>query len=375
MNSLIDAAIDSEEVGGAHHQELSFAEKVYRKSGALGLGEAYIAGEWESPKLDKALYTIFTTISPPRSLTNWFSLATYFAKERFFNLQRGKGIFTIAKRHYDLGNDLFQTMLDTTMTYSCGYWKEADSLLEAQNAKLELICQKLKLKPGMKVLDIGCGWGNFAKYAAENYGVTVTGITVSEEQVKIAQESCKGLPVEIRLQDYQEITGKFDRIVSIEMIEAVGRRNLDTYYSVVNRCLKESGLFLVQSISAETFSRTSNPHLDSYILWILKYIFPNGYLPKTSELVKPCRNERSGEQFVIQDWHSFGPDYDKTLLAWAENFENGWEGLKEKYGEAFYRIWKFYLYGCAALFRARIVNLYQIVYSKPQYSARYESVR
>lgn len=346
---------------------------ILRRGGIYGMGEAYIRGEWDTRNLEELLYQVvsgalgvnggFRKIDP-RFI--WFLL-----KDRVRNSQVGKGAYEVAQRHYDLGNDLFRVMLDEdTMTYTCGYWREAKDLDQAQRAKIDLLCRKLELQPGMRVLDIGCGWGNFAEHAASRYGVSVVGLTVSKEQAAFARSRCHNLDVDIVLEDYQKYTGSFDRIVSIEMIEAVGRKNMQSFFQMVQRCLKPSGLFGLQAISADTFSRSSEPVLDHYILWLQKRIFPNGYLPTMSHL---CAPERSG--LVIEDIHNFSADYAKTLRVWADRFESGWPKLSEKYGESFRRMWLFYLHGCQALFRARKVQLYQIVYSQGGVGGGYTSIR
>lgn len=335
------------------------ALESFRRNGILGLGESYMDGHWDVPSLDAFMYSVFTAPEFETRSKPWLALAKHMLRDRIINPQSGWRAFNIAKRHYDLGNDLFEAMLDNSMTYTCGYWKDASTLDEAQDAKLDRACRKLGLKPGMRVLDIGCGWGNFAKHAATHYGVSVTGVTVSKEQAAHARESTKHLPVEIRLQDYRELDEKFDAIVSLEMIEAVGKSNIPDFYRVAERCLKDDGLFLVQVISAEMFNSKSDRRLDEFLLWIVKYIFPEGYLPNLRELT-----QQRGRSFVIEDFESFGPDYDHTLLAWAKNFNASWNSLSDTYDERFRRMWNFYLLSCAAVFRARLVNLYQIVYAK-----------
>lgn len=346
---------------------------IARRGGMYELGEAYIRGEWRSSNLTGLLYRLFTE-DPEVGIT--FSklspgFLSYLVLDQLKNSQVGDGAYEVARKHYDLGNDLFSTMLDRdTMTYTCGYWNNATTLRDAQVAKIDLLCRKLGLQPGMTVLDIGCGWGNFAQYAASRYGVSVVGLTVSTEQAALARERCAGLDVTIVLEDYQRYSGSFDRIVSIEMIEAVGRKNMPTYFGMVERCLKPNGLFGLQVISAETFSRYSVAALDQYILWLRKRIFPNGYLPTLPQLITPARG-----RMVLEDLHNFSADYAKTLSAWAVNFENGWPSLREKYGEAFRNMWLYYLSGCEALFHARMVQLYQIVYSKGGVPGGYVSVR
>jgi cyclopropane-fatty-acyl-phospholipid synthase len=347
--------------------------EILKRGGVYELGEAYIRGEWESDDIRDLLLRIFTKHSSigvdlPKISPRFLA---YLISDQFGNAQIGKGAYEVAKRHYDLGNDLFSAMLDkTTMTYTCGYWRDASDLEQAQVAKIDLLCRKLYLEPGMKVLDIGCGWGNFAEYAARKYGVSVVGLTVSKEQAALARERCRGLNVEIVLQDYREYSGEFDRVVSIEMIEAVGRKNIPGFFSMAQRCLKPRGLFGLQVISAETLSKSSSVLLDQYILWLRKRIFPNGYIPNFDHIGEPNKHG-----FIIEDLHNFSADYAKTLYAWAERFKAGWPELEAKYGEPFYRMWLYYLYGCEALFRARMVQLYQVVYSNGGTPGGYSSVR
>jgi cyclopropane-fatty-acyl-phospholipid synthase len=340
----------------------------YRREGIFGLGESFVAGEWDAANLADFMHRLFTVPSGLKRFNP--RIVAHLARELLFNPQRGKGAFEVGRRHYDLGNDLFSAMLDRSMTYTCGYWPAADDLNSAQDAKLKLACEKLQLAPGMRVLDIGCGWGNFAHFAASHYGVSVTGLTISAEQAALAGTRCRGLPVEIHLTGYANFNGQFDRVVSIEMIEAVGRKNIPHYFGVVNSCLVENGLFLLQVISADTFTKNSLPALDQYIVWLLKHIFPNGYLPRMDELAEPACSH-----FVMEDLHNFSADYEKTLMAWLVNFEAAWPELASAYGEEFRRIWRFYLCGCAALFRARLVQLYQIVYAKNGLPGGYVAAR
>ena len=319
--------------------------------GALGFGESYMDGWWNCEALDECTAKIFRTNLDEKVKKDWRSLL-YVLKSKFVNLQREKKAFEIGKRHYDIGNDLYQAMLDQRMLYSCGYWREAKDLDEAQEAKLELICKKIGLKPGMKVLDIGCGWGGFAKYAAEKHGTHVTGVTVSKKQIELGREFCRGLPVELRLQDYRDVKEKFDAILSIGMFEHVGYKNYRTYMEVVDRCLQNDGLALIHTIGRNDCATNTNP-------WIHKYIFPNSVLPSTAQIGKAMNG-----LFVMEDWHNFGPDYDKTLMAWYDNFERAWPQLKGHYDDRFYRMWRFYLLSCAGGFRARGQQLWQIVMTK-----------
>lgn len=341
-------------------------ERFYKRAVTeveLGLGESYMDGWWDVEKLDEMIYRIVRAdlqSKVKRNLKIAFQLAGFY----LINMQARHRAFIIGERHYDLGNDLFQNMLDKRMNYSCAYWKNANTLDKAQENKLELICKKLYLKPGMRVLDIGCGWGAFGKYAAEKYGVEVVGITVSKEQVALGKELCKGLPIELRLQDYRDVNEKFDRIVSVGMIEHVGYKNYRTYFKVAERNLKDDGLFLLHTIGEVRSTKSTDA-------WTHKYIFPNGMLPSIAQLAKAVEG-----LFIVEDLHNFGADYDKTLLAWFENFHKNWEKIKHKYGERFYRMWKYFLLSSAGAFRARNKNqLWQIVLSKKGVPGGYIAVR
>ena len=271
--------------------------------------------------------------------------------------------FVPAEVHYDLGNDLFRATFDSRLTGSCGYWKDAADLDTAQEAKHDLVCCKLGLKPGARVLDIGCGWGAFMKFAAERYGAECVGVTVSKEQVARGRELCAGLPVEFRLSDYREVTGEFDHLVSMGMFEHVGYKNYDAYMRVAERCLQDDGLFLLHTIG-------SNYTTHNIDVWLDKYIFPNGVLPSVAQLGAAMEH-----RFVMEDWHNFGADYDKTLMAWFEKFDANWKQLEPRYGARFYRLWKYYLLSCAGAFRARRIQLWQLVLSRRGRVGGYVSVR
>jgi cyclopropane-fatty-acyl-phospholipid synthase len=309
-------------------------------------------GWWDCEALDKFIERILEDRLNKNVKTNAKLFQWIILKAKIINAQKRSKAFEIGKRHYDIGNNLFSVMLDKGKNYSCGYWKKAKTLDDAQEAKLDLICRKMSLKSGMKVLDIGCGWGGFAKYAAEKYGANIHGITVSQEQVKFANKSCKGFDVKIELKDYRELNGQFDRIVSIGMFEHVGFKNYRTYMNVVHRCLKTDGLFLLHTIAANTSMNFFNQ-------WTIKYIFPNSMLPSAKQITSAAEG-----LFVLEDWHSFGQYYDKTLMAWYDNFTKNWIKLKDAYDERFYRMWTYYLLSAAAGFRSRENQLWQIVFSK-----------
>jgi len=341
-------------------------ENFYKRAvseAELGIGESYMDGWWDCEKLDEMIFRIIK-VRLDEKVKRKLSIVFKLILAKIVNLQTKKRAFFIGERHYDLGNDLFRNMLDERMNYSCAYWKNAESLDEAQENKLKLICKKLYLKPGMRVLDIGCGWSAFGKYAAEKYNVETVGITVSKEQVELGKELCKGVPVEIRLQDYREINDKFDRIVSVGMIEHVGYKNYRTYFKVANRGLKENGLFLLHTIGEAKSVKASDA-------WTNKYIFPNSMLPSIAQLSKATEG-----LFIVEDLHSFGSDYDKTLMAWFKNFSENWDKIKVNYDERFYRMWKYFLLSSAGAFRARTKNqLWQIVLSKNGAPGGYLAIR
>jgi len=320
------------------------------RHGNLGLGEAYMDGAWEAEALDEFFARLLRTrltdnLLPLRML--WHVL-----KSRLLNLQDIHRARKVGEVHYDLGNDFYAAMLDTRMTYTCGYWEHAHTLEQAQEAKLDMICRKLKLKPGMRVLDIGCGWGSFMSYAAEHYGVECVGVTISKEQAAWARERYAHLPLEFRLQDYREVNERFDAIASVGMFEHVGRKNYRTYMQVAHRCLNDGGLFLLHTIGKNVRRNAPDP-------WIDKYIFPNGDLPSAGQI-----GDAVDGLFVVEDLHNFGADYDKTLMAWHRNFEAAWPRFEAQLGERFYRMWRYYLLSCAGAFRARDIQLWQWVLSK-----------
>jgi cyclopropane-fatty-acyl-phospholipid synthase len=344
-------------------------ERLYPRivaHGSLGFGEAYMDGWWDAADLDGFLFRLLAAHVDEQ--VGGIDDAALFLRAKLVNMQRGRRAYKVGEQHYDLGNDLFQAMLGKRLVYSCGYWKEARDLDAAQEAKLDLVCRKLGLKPGMRVLDIGCGWGEALKYAAQKYGVSGVGVTVSEEQAQFARELCAGLPVEILVQDYREVpdgigTDKFDRVWSIGMFEHVGVKNYRSYFETVRRCLRDDGLTLLHTIGGNESSTHTDP-------WIEKYIFPNSMIPSTAQIAKAAEG-----LFVIEDWHGFGPDYDRTLLAWRANFDAAWPALGEKYGERFRRMWHFYLAASAANFRARRLQLWQVVFSPRGVPGGYAAAR
>jgi cyclopropane-fatty-acyl-phospholipid synthase len=330
--------------------------------GLLALGESYMDRWWDCTDLTEFVVRVQSAdlehrISPGELLMPVI-------RSKFLNVQSKVRAARDVRSHYNRGNLLFRHMLDKRMAYSCGYWKDADNLDAAQEAKLDLICRKVGLRPGALLLDIGCGWGSLVKYAAERYGVRAVGITLSEEQVSLGRELCKGLPVEIRLQDYRDLSEKYDHIVSVGMFEHVGAKNYRTFMDVVHRNLNDHGLFLLHTIGANTVTPRPDP-------WMQKYIFPGNQIPAIEQIA-----EASAGLFVMEDWHNFGADYAKTLRAWYDNFTANWEKLiSQHYDDRFYRMWTYMLQTTAGSFRARSIQLWQIVFSKKGIAGGYESTR
>ncbi|MGO9377806.1 MAG: cyclopropane fatty acyl phospholipid synthase [Dissulfurispiraceae bacterium] len=330
--------------------------------GSLGLGESYVDGWWDCDRLDE-FFSRIMPLDPQKRFRNDWQLLPRSLYVSLVNPGRKSRAFVIGEKHYDIGNDLFKKMLDKRMIYSCGYWKDALDLDEAQEKKLDLTCRKLGLKTGDRVLDIGCGWGGFARYAAERYGVTVVGITVSRQQLELAVQLCEGLPIELRLQDYRDLDETFDHIVSIGMFEHVGALNHRAYMEVVHRCLKDNGLFLFHTIGDRRSAMTNEP-------WINKYIFPNYLIPSMGQI-----SVAADDLFIMEDVHNFGFYYDRTLMSWFDNFNRHWDILQEAYGERFYRMWKYYLLSCAGSFRSRSLQVWQIVLSKHGVPGGYSTIR
>jgi cyclopropane-fatty-acyl-phospholipid synthase len=342
-----------------HHPD--FYERVL-SGGSLALGRSYMDGWWDCEALDRFFDRVISkrldraVRRSPRALWQYAKSALAVSPGR-------KRAFEIGRRHYDIGNDLFTAMLDKWMNYSCAYWEGAGTLDQAQEAKMDLICRKLGLEPGMRVLDIGCGWGGLAAYAARNYGVQVLGITVSSRQAEAARRMCAQLPVTIELMDYRAVRGTFDRIVSVGMFEHVGAGLYRSYMRKARQCLAPEGMFLLHTIGGNRSVRSCDP-------WITKYIFPNSMLPSARQIAAAAEN-----LLVLEDWHSFGTHYDRTLMAWYDNFIRNWDRIKHAYDQRFFRMWSYYLLISAGAFRALRNQLWQIVFSREGVRKGYRSVR
>jgi len=327
----------------------------------LGLAEAYMDGWWDCEALDVML-TKLLEVDVLKFLRITPVVTAHAIKSTVLNRQTKKRAAANAKHHYNIGNDLYSRMLDSEMVYSCGYWPKAKNLEEAQFAKLDLICKKLKLEPGMKVLDIGSGWGGFLRHAVKHYGVVGTGISPADNQINLAREKSVGLDITFIQQDYRDLTGQFDRIVSVGMMEHVGPKNLKTFFSKCDELLTKDGVMLHHTIASNLSKLVTDPFFD-------RYIFPGGVLPSLTQISAAVE-----QKFIIEDVHNFGPDYDPTLMAWHENINKRWSEIPN-YDERFRRMWNYYLLSSAAGFRARNIELIQVVFRRMHHHGRYEAVR
>lgn len=335
---------------------------------SLGLGESYMEGWWDVAMLDSCIFRLLRA-GLNQKLRQNAKLLLRVLMAHIFNLQTKKRSLAVANVHYNLDNTLYEYMLGPTMAYTCGYWARADNLDAAQDAKHELVCRKLKLKAGDRVLELGCGWGGFAEYAAKHYGCHLVCVNIAKEQVTYARKRCEGLPVTFYLGDYRNVKEynpgclPFDKVVSIGMCEHVGHKNYRHFMEIAYQQLKPEGLFLLHTIGGNRVTNAIEP-------WHGKYIFPNGMLPAIQQLAEAAEG-----LFIMEDWHNFGLDYDKTLMAWHQNFVTHWPQLKARYDDRFYRMWTFYLLSCAGMFRARSSQLWQIVFSKDGCLQPYRSLR
>ena len=324
-----------------------FYSRVMRDQN-LGLGESYMEEWWDCEQIDEMIFRLLRAGLEARAYGNAKALLRRLPA-MLFNLQSRARARIIARRHYDLGNDLFFAFLDPHWQYSCAYFQDTDDLDQAQENKLDLICRKLNLSASDHVLDIGCGWGGLARWMAKRIGCRVTAVNISKEQLHFARDFCKGLSVEFHDGDYRTIQGRFDKIVSVGMFEHVGPKNYRAFMNVVQRCLKKHGIFLLHTIGSNISHAAGDP-------WISRYIFPNGMLPSAAQIAKAAEG-----RFVIEDWHNMGPHYDPTLMAWNIRFQKAWPSLQEQYGSRFKRMWEYYLLACAGAFRARNIQLWQVV--------------
>lgn len=359
---LADVRIDGDRPWDVRVHDDRFYSEVFGRL-SLGLGESYMDGYWDCDRLDELFERVYRVDLQTAHL-EW-STRLYYLRSRLFNRQRISRAFEVGERHYDLGNDLYQAMLGPQMVYSSGLYRSGDQdLAAAEEQKLELICRKIELREGHRVLDIGCGWGSFGRYAAERHGARVVGVTVSKEQVELGTERCAGLDVEFQLKDYRAIEGTFDRVVSIGMLGHVGHRNYRTLMEVAHRSLADDGLFLIHTMGANRSAVAADP-------WLDEYIFPNGMAPSIAQIAAAIEG-----LWVMEDWHNFSTDYQRTCLHWLENFERRWPELQgERYDERFRRMWTYYLCCFAGAFAARTLETWDVVLSKQGGRPKYRSVR
>jgi cyclopropane-fatty-acyl-phospholipid synthase len=318
--------------------------------GSLGLGEAYMDGWWDCEQLD-GLFDRVMAARTDKALRPSLPLIGLVVAAHVQNRQSKRRAWEAAEVHYNLGVDVFEATFDRRLTGSCGYWRDAADLDAAQEAKLDLICHKIGLQAGQHVLDIGCGWGAFMGFAAERYGATCVGVTVSEVQATYGVRRYAGLPVEFQVKDYRDFSGRADHVVSMGMFEHVGPRNYRTYFECARQALADDGLFLLHTI----WANEPYPAIDP---WLDKYIFPNGVLPSIGQIAAAVEG-----LFVIENVENFGADYDRTLMAWYAKFQTNRAALAARYGERFCRMWDYYLRCCAGGFRSRGISVGQFILS------------
>lgn len=337
-------------------------------SGAdIGIGESYMAGDWTSPDLVALVRLCVRNVRLLDANNKFFSGIRALAARLRHRLRSNtlKGSRKNISAHYDLGNDFYELMLDESMLYSCAHFENSEDALHlAQKRKLELICGKLKIVPGDSILEIGCGWGAFAMHAAQRYGAHVTAVTISQAQFEyaaalLARTDVRPGSVKLLLQDYRHLQGQFDKIVSIEMFEAVGFANYDKYFSACDRLLKPDGAMLLQTITLpEQEVRAYRQRTD----WIQTYIFPGSELASVSEITRSLARTT---QLALTHIETLGLHYAQTLAAWRQRFFQNLDAVQQQgFDERFIRMWDFYLAWCEGAFRERYINLAQIVLAK-----------
>jgi len=347
--------------GGAPHDPQVHDKRFFQRivsQGSLGLGESYMDGWWSCAQLDEFFFRLLRADLGQKARRPWReALAALRAK--ILNMQSPRRASRVANVHYDLSAEFFQTFLDQRMVYSCAYWKAADSLEQAQEDKLDLICRKLRLSSHDRLLDIGCGWGSFLKYACERHRCESVGVTISGPQASYARRDCAGLSITILECDYREIgsrhQGRFSKIVSIGMFEHVGPKNYRSFMRVVDDMLTDDGVFVLQTIGDNYSCLRCEP-------WLDKYIFPNGVAPSVEQIGKAIEG-----LFVMEDWHNFGPDYYRTLMSWYRNFKDRYPSLNfdpPMGRDKFFRMWEYFFASFGSAFKARHLQLWQMILSK-----------
>lgn len=353
-------------IGGKRPWDLQIRHPgFYRRvllQGSLGLGESYMDGWWDCEQIDQFFYSILTSkmsAAEMKPVIRWVADLT----GRLSNMQTHARSHKCVEKHYDPDGDIILAFLDPYNQYTCGYFDQTDELNVAQEKKLDLICRKLQISTQDHVLDIGCGWGGFARYAAERYGCQVTGVSNSARQLAYARSFCNGLSVEFIEADYRRISGSYDKVLICGMIEHVGYKNYRRLMQIVHRCLAPGGLFLLHTIGGNRSQVTGDP-------WLLKYFYPNSMLPSLRQLTQAAEG-----LFVLEDLHNFSAHYDPTFMAWSANFDRRWPSIEKRDNRRFYRMWHYYFRHMAGTFRARLNQLWQLVFSKNGVPGGYASIR
>ena len=355
------------QIGGSRPWDLQIhRDRVFSRivaNGSLGLGEAYMDGDWDCQALDQLFDRIIVNrISERLGYTVPLLFLSFAARVQ--NRQTVRRAKTVARVHYDLPVDIFEATFDSRLTGSCAYWKSAATLDAAQEAKLDLICRKMDLRADDTVLDIGCGWGAFMGFAAERYGANCIGVTVSPQQVAYAKRRYPDSRIQPLLMDYRACSGQAaSHIVSMGMFEHVGAKNHKRYFECARRNIQDGGLFLLHTI----WENERYPAIDP---WQNKYIFPNGDLPSVGEITTALEG-----LFVVEDVHNFGDYYDKTLMAWNEKFQSNRGEIARKHGDRFCRMWEYYLLQNAGAFRSRYISVGQFVLSPKGVRGGYQAIR
>jgi cyclopropane-fatty-acyl-phospholipid synthase len=330
--------------------------------GTLGLGESYMEGWWACDAVDQLFHKLISAELHKQVSLSFREKASILVN-RLLNMQTRRRSTKVVNEHYDPDSEIILSFLDPYKQYSCGYFKGTNDLNKAQEQKLDLICKKLMLSSDDKVLDIGCGYGGFARFAAKRYGSEVMGISPSGEQIEYAKKFCEGLPVRFVKSDYRDFTGSITKVLSVGMFEHVGYKNYRTLMEMVYDCLEDNGLFLLHTIGGNTSVTSNDP-------WVEKYFFPNSMLPSLRQITEAVEG-----LFVLEDLHNFGEYYDPTLMAWHENFIRNWPNIKDRYDERSFRKWTYYFLHLAGVFRARKNQLWQFVFSKKGIPGGYSPIR